>query len=67
METQDIFVAYPQTEEEISKLRAIMKDLKIKFEISKEILYTDFVDKILESRQQVNGKKKKKLSDIWKE
>ena len=71
METQDIFIAHPQTEEEVSTLKAIMKALKIKFEISKEKspYNPDFVAKILESRQQVKEGKtvKMELSDIWKE
>ena len=70
METQDIFIAHPQTEQEASTLKAIMKALKIKFKIAKERPYnSDFVAKVLESRQQVKEGKtvEMDLSDIWKE
>lgn len=70
MKTQDIFITHPQTEQEASTLKAIMKALKIKFEISKERPYNpDFVAKILESRQQIKEGKtvKMELSDIWEE
>ncbi len=53
MKTQDIFIAHPQTSEQVSALKAFMQALKIKFEISKEETYNpDFVAKIQESRQQ---------------
>ena len=70
METQDIFIAHPQTEQEASTLKAIMKALKIKLKITKERPYNpDFVAKVLESRQQVKEGKtvEMDLSDIWKE
>jgi hypothetical protein len=58
METQDIFIAHPQTSEQVSALKAFMQALKIKFEVSKKGRYNpDFVEKILESKEQAkNGK-----------
>ena len=45
-----------------------MKDLKIKFEVSKEDYNTDFIAKIEESRKQAKAGKTVKiaLDDIWK-
>lgn len=58
MKTQDIFIAHPQTNEQVSALSAFMQALKIKFEITREESYNpEFVEKILESREQAkNGK-----------
>jgi hypothetical protein len=58
MKTQDIFIAHPQTNEQVSALKAFMQALKIKFEISKEEKYNpDFVAKVQESREQAkNGR-----------
>ena len=53
MRTQDIFIAHPQTTEQVSALKAFMQALKIKFEVSKEKEYnSDFVAKIHKSKQQ---------------
>ena len=50
MKSQDIFIAHPQTIEQVSALKA----LKIKFEISKVENYDlDFVAKIEESKKQI--------------
>jgi len=58
MKTEDIFIAHPQTSEQVSALKAFMQALKIKFEITKEGTYnSDFIAKIEESREQAkNGK-----------
>ena len=51
--TQDIFIAHPRTTEQVDALQAFMKALKIKFEISRDENYNpEFVEKLLESRQQ---------------
>ena len=53
MRTQGIFIAHPSTAEQVNALQAFMQALKIKFEISKEESYNpEFVEKVLESRQQ---------------
>ena len=58
MSNQDIFIAHPQTSEQVSALKAFMQALKIKFEVSKNDTYNpEFVEKILESKEQAkNGK-----------
>lgn len=58
MKTQDIFIAHPQTSEQVSVLKAFMQSLKIKFEVTKGDRYNPhFVEKILESKEQAkNGK-----------
>jgi phosphopantothenoylcysteine synthetase/decarboxylase len=54
MKTQDIFIAHPQTSEQVSALKAFMQALKIKFEIAQEDTYNpDFVEKIMESKRQI--------------
>jgi hypothetical protein len=54
MRTQNIFIANPQTKEEVSALKAFMQVLKIKFEISKKDEYNpEFVEKIMESKKQI--------------
>ena len=54
MKTQDIFIAHPQTSEQVSALKAFMHALKIKFEVSKSDSYNpEFVEKILESKKQI--------------
>ncbi len=54
MKTQDIFIAHPQTSEQVSALKAFMQALKIKFEVVKEDSYNpEFVEKILESKRQI--------------
>jgi len=53
MKRQNIFIVHPKTTEEVKALKAFMKALKIKFEVSGEEGYDpDFVAKIEESRQQ---------------
>jgi len=65
MKTQDIFIAHPKTTEQVNALKAFMKALKIKFEVSKEEAYNpDFVEKVLESRQQA---KQGKVTRVKKE
>jgi len=70
MKTQDILIAHPKTAEQVSALKAFMKALKIKFEVSnKEDYDPEFVEKVLESRKQAKeGKvtrvKKDNLKDF---
>ena len=53
MKTQDIIIAHPKTNEQVSALKAFMQALEIKFEVSKEEAYNpEFVAKIEESRNQ---------------
>jgi hypothetical protein len=54
MKTHDVFIAHPETSEQVSALKAFMHALKIKFEISKEANYNpEFVEKIRESKKQI--------------
>lgn len=54
MKTQEIYIVHPQTNEQVSALKAFMQALKIKFEIAKEDTYNpEFVEKIMESKKQI--------------
>ena len=65
METQEIFIAHPKTSEQVDALKAFMQALKIKFEVSNTDSYNpDFVNKVLESRQQA---KEGKVTRVKKE
>ena len=58
MRTQDVFIAHPNTMEQVNALQAFTQALKIKFEISKAENYNPaFVEKVLESRQQAKAGK----------
>lgn len=69
MEITNIIV-HPKNEEETNTLKAVLKALKIKFEVAKENPYNkEFVTKILESSKQAeNGKvtrvKKEELKEF---
>jgi len=69
MKTQGVFIAHPQTTEQINALQAFMQALKIKFEVHKEESYdSEFVQKIFESRQQVReGKVTRVKKENFKE
>ncbi len=69
MKTENTFIIHPETPEQENALKAFIKALKLKFEVSKEKPYDPaFVEKIKESRQQVKEGKTVKidLDDIWK-
>jgi uncharacterized protein YlxP (DUF503 family) len=54
MKTRDIFIAHPQTSEQVSALKAFMEALKIKFEISKnETNNSDVLDNIKAGLEEV--------------
>ena len=68
METINI-KAFTEDTTQIEALKAFMKALKIKFEMSKEKPYdSEFVNKIQESRKQAKEGKTVKISldDVWK-
>jgi len=55
MKTEEVITVHPQTIEQLNAIKAFMKALKIKFEISKEETYNpEFVEKILESKKQID-------------
>lgn len=59
MKTRDIFIAHPQTSEQVSALKAFMEALKIKFEISKnETSNSDVLDNIKAGLEEVKLFKK---------
>jgi len=65
MKTHDIFIAHPQTTEQVDALKAVLKALKIRFEVSSEENYNpEFVEKVLESRKQA---KEGKVTRVEKE
>ncbi len=54
MQTENIFIAHPKTNEQVLALKAFMQALKIKFEVTKEESYNPyFVDKIMKSKKQI--------------
>jgi hypothetical protein len=73
MSTENIFIAHPANNEQLNALKAILKALKIKFEIKKaeEAYNSDFEEKIIKSRKDyIAGKGKSvtldQLNDLWK-
>ena len=72
MQAENIFIAHPTTIDQLNALKAVMKALKIKFEVSKEKPYnTDFVDMVLDAEKEIkNGKGLKVTSkgfdNLWK-
>lgn len=54
MKTTEVFIAHPQTSEQVAALKAFMAALKIKFEIATNPTYdTAFIEKISESKRQI--------------
>jgi len=72
MDSPNIFIAHPTTSEQVDALKAFVKALKIKFEITNEKTYnSDFVSKIEKGREDfVNGKGTimsiDQIKDLWK-
>jgi len=69
MSTRNIIIAQPANDEQINALKAFMKALKIKFEITTEKPYNpEFVAKIQESREQAERGEyiAIKTEDLWK-
>ena len=69
MKTDNILIAHPSNENELSIIKAFFEALKIKFEVTQESPYNpEFVAKIQKSRKQaLEGKTVKiALDDIWK-
>lgn len=53
MQTENIFIVHPANEEQVNALKAFVKALKIKFEITTEKAYNaDFVEKIKNSKKE---------------
>lgn len=55
MKTQDILIAHPQTNEQVSALKAFMNALNIEFEVANVDSYNPtFVKKIIDSKKQIS-------------
>ncbi len=53
MKTENIIIVHPQTDDQLNVVKAFMKALKIKFEISNKSVYKDdFVAKIEKSKKE---------------
>ena len=69
MKTDNILIAHPSNENELSIIKTFFEALKIKFEVTQESPYNpEFVAKIQKSRKQAQEGKTVKiaLDDIWK-
>ncbi|MFI5137270.1 MAG: DUF2683 family protein [Sphingobacteriales bacterium] len=73
MQTQNVFIAHPANTEEINALKAFVKALKIKFEITttEKPYDQEFVNKILQGDEDFKAGKGKKitvdeLNGLWK-
>jgi hypothetical protein len=70
MKVENIFIIHPTTNEEVSALKAFVKALKIKFEIttSEKPYNSEFVAKVQESKAQYKKGNYSaiKTEDLWK-
>jgi len=72
MKTQNILIAHPANENELSIIKAFFEALKIKFEVAKDSTNDpDFVDKILQGDADFEAGKGRKvtideLNKLWK-
>lgn len=56
MKVQDIIIVHPKNGEQIDAIKAFMKALKIKFEVSKETIYnSEFIKKIEKSKKEIEN------------
>ena len=62
MQTENIFIVHPANEEQVNALKAFVKALKIKFEVTTEKAYNaDFVEKIQNSKKEFEEGKFKRV------
>jgi hypothetical protein len=69
MKTQNVLIAHPNNDNELTVIKAFFEALKIKFEVAEESPYNpEFVAKIQKSRKQAAEGKTVKiaLDDIWR-
>jgi hypothetical protein len=74
MSTENIFIAHPSNNEQLNALKAILKALKIKFEVKKadESPYnTDFVEMVIDAENEIKEGKGTKVNstdfdNLWK-
>lgn len=64
----ETLIVQPRTKEQLTALKAFIKALKIDFKSEKSPYDPDFVEKILQGREDIkNGKGVKiKTEDLWK-
>lgn len=61
MQTQNIIIFEPNTEEETNALKAFAKALKLRFEVKERPYNPEFVAKILESEKQIAEGRSKRV------
>ena len=62
MQPENIFIVHPANAEQVNALKAFVKALKIKFEVTTEKAYnTDFVEKIQKSKKEFEEGKFKRV------
>jgi hypothetical protein len=71
METPNIFIAHPETQEQINALKAFVKALKIKFEIMEKPYDPEFVNMVMEADDEIKKGKGIKVTssefdELWK-
>jgi glycerophosphoryl diester phosphodiesterase len=71
METPNIFIAHPETQEQINALKAFVKALKIKFEIKEKPYDPEFVNMVMEADDEIKKGKGIKVTssefdELWK-
>ncbi len=73
MPTQNIFIAHPENTEQVTALKAFMKALKIKFEVTAadKPYNKEFVDMVLQGDEDFKAGKGKEitieeLNGLWK-
>ena len=73
MQTENVFIAHPTNTDQINALKALVKALKIKFEVAKcEKPYNpDFVNMVLDAEKEIKKGKGLKVSskgfdNLWK-
>lgn len=72
MKVQNILIAHPSNDNELSVIKAFFEALKIKFEVAKDSPYNpEFVDKILQGDADFKASKGRKvtmdeLNKLWK-
>jgi len=65
MHTENIFIVHPANEEQVNSLKAFVKALKIKFEVSTEKAYNaDFVKKIQKGKKEIEEGKFKRVDKV---
>jgi hypothetical protein len=64
----ETLIVYPKTKEQLAALKAVIKALKIDFRSNASPYNPEFVEKILQSREDIKNGKGVKIDtkDLWK-